>query len=130
MALRPEVSLMGGLATGAVVLGTYQAIMPNATDLKQVQEYNQDIEKSRRTATVISFGIVAGISLVARDPGIFIVGGTIAIALSFVYAHADAVSPLTGKVAASMRGGLSTVPGAISSEPVPSETIYVDEQVA
>jgi hypothetical protein len=130
MALEPPQSLLGGLATGAVVLGTYQAIMPNATDLRQVQEFNTDIERSRKTATIVSFGIVAGISLLARDPGIFIVGGAIAVGLSFVYAHADAVSPLTGKVAMAARGGLSTVPGAVSSEPTPTDTIYVDEQVA
>jgi hypothetical protein len=131
MSLRPEMSLMGGLATGALVYSTFQIVMPNATDLKQVTEFNTDVERSRKTATIISFGLVGGISLIAKDRGIFIVGGMIAIGLSFLYAHADAVSPLTGKVAMGIRGGLSTVPGAVTgTEPAEAGVIYVDENVA
>ena len=130
MALEAPQSMMGGLATGAVVLGTFSAIMPNATDLRQVSEFNTDVERARKTATLVSLGIVGGVSLLARDAGIFIIGGTIAVALSFVYAHADAVSPLTGKVAMAARGGLSSVPGAVSETPEPVNTIYVDEQVS
>jgi hypothetical protein len=123
-------SILGGLATGSVAYATFQVMLPTATDVKAVEPDNRDVESSRKTATVVSLGIVGGISLIARDTGIFIIGGAITVALSYLYAHANMVNPLTGKVGAVIKGGLSSVPGQVSSEPGSSEAIYVDENIA
>lgn len=126
MALRPEISLLGGLAVGGVVYATYQVMLPPAADVKTVESNNRDIASSERTATWVSAGIVSGISLLTKDPGIFIIGGAFVILLSYVYKHADQVSPLTGKVLGDLK---IAVPGSVSTEPVNTNTIYVDEVV-
>lgn len=129
MALKPNESILGGLALLTVDYATFQVMLPNATDLKQVEPFNRDVESSRKTATIVAMGICAGISLLARDPGLFVIGGGGAVLMSFLFAHADSVSPITGKVATTVRGGLSVVPGQVSDTAPDTDIIYVDEQV-
>jgi hypothetical protein len=109
---------------------TFTLLLPTATDVKAVEPDNPDIESSRKTATIVALGICGAISLIAKDPGLFIIGGAGAVGLSYVFAHANMVNPLTGKVGAVIKGGLSSVPGQVSEGPGSGEAIYVDEQIA
>ena len=53
------------------------------------------------TATWISAAVVAGISLLAADPTIFIVGGAMVITMDVTHRHANTVNPATNKMVAS-----------------------------
>lgn len=98
MALRAEVSLPIALATGAVVYGIFQTHMPPVAEQRVTMPGNQHLSASNKTATWTAAAVVAGISLLAADPAIFIVGGAMVAVLNFTSRHANAVHPQTGKV--------------------------------
>jgi|SRR6185437_5498717 len=98
MSLKPEVSLPIALATGAVVWGVYQHFMPNVADVQATPAHNNVLNNSRREATWVSAGVVGGISLITKDPTIFIVGGAMVIALDFAHRHANSTHHVTGAV--------------------------------
>lgn len=97
MALKPDQSVMVALATGAVVYGIYTNALPTIADVRSAQPGNGDIQAAERSATWISTAVVAGVSLIARDPTIFILGGAMVIALAWWHRHADMVKPELGK---------------------------------
>lgn len=97
MALKPDQSVMVALATGAVVYGIYTNALPTIADVRSAQPHNGDIQAAERSATWISTAVVAGVSLIARDPTIFILGGAMVIALAWWHRHADMVKPELGK---------------------------------
>lgn len=110
MAFKPEVSIGMGLAVATVVHAIHENATPNLSDIKTLPEGNEDVSKSERSATWLSAGIVAGVSLIARDPVIFWFGGVMVIAESWLTKHANAVNPELKKY----------IPGgAVQSEPVP-----------
>jgi hypothetical protein len=96
--LKPEVSLPVGLATAAVVYSVYSNATPPMTDIRVGEPGNDHVAKTERAATIASAGIVAGISLVAKDPTIFIVGGAMVIIMSFWTKHSNMVNPLTSAI--------------------------------
>jgi hypothetical protein len=104
MALKAEVSLPIALATGAVVYGIYSTHMPPVAEQRVTMPGNQHLNASRKTASWTAAAVVAGISLLAADPAIFIVGGSMVAVLDFTSRHANAVNPQTGNVVADGTG--------------------------
>lgn len=104
MSLKPESSLVVGLATATVVYGVYQAALPNIADVRSLDARNQDIASSERLATWTSAAVVAGISLLAQDMTVFIIGASVTVGMAWWHRHANEVSPLTGKAT----GGMTT----------------------
>jgi hypothetical protein len=102
--LKPEVSLPIAAATATIVFGIYQTHLPTVAETRVTNPGNPAIDSSRKTATWMAAAVVAGISLVAADPTIFIVGGAMVITLDVVHRHAGAVNPATGKMVASGEG--------------------------
>lgn len=102
MALKPEHSLGASLAVMALDFGIYQLHMPAGADIKASQPTTDGsydpIDSSRKAATWTSVAACAALSLLARDPNIFIFGGGFAVALDWYYRHANAVHPGTGQV--------------------------------
>ena len=101
MALKPETSLIVGLGTATLVYGIYQAALPPIADVRVAESDNRDIQASERLASWTSAAVVAGVSLITKDPTIFILGGSMVIVLAWWHRHADQVSPLTGKAVGS-----------------------------
>lgn len=99
MALKPEISVMAALATGAVVYGVFQTSLPSVTDIRAAEQGSEDVQNSERAATWEAAALVGAISLIAKDPTIFIVGGAMTVILAWKYRHADMVNPLTHKAA-------------------------------
>ncbi len=99
MALKPEASLITGLAVATVVYAVYDHALPSVADSRSAPPNNVTLDKSRQTATLTAAAIVAGVSLIAKDPTIFVIGGTVLIALDFSHRHANAVNPQTNKIA-------------------------------
>jgi hypothetical protein len=95
MALKPEVSLSVGLSTAALVYAVYSNATPPIADIRVAKPNDVDIESSRKLAAWTSAGVVGGISLIAKDPTVFILGGTMVVILDWWHRHANMVNPIT-----------------------------------
>jgi hypothetical protein len=109
MALKPEISVGAGLAVATLVYAIHTNATPTRADIRSLPEGNPDIAAEERKATWQAAGAVAGISLIARDPIIFIIGGTMVIAEAWLTRHANYVNPDAKKY---------VVGGAVQSAPV------------
>ena len=125
MPLKAEASLPITLATGAVVYGIFQTHLPPVAESKVTMPNNAHLQTSRRTATILSLAVCGGISLMAKDPSIFVVGGTLAIVLDVIHRHADAVHPQTGQLVAPDTG--TAIPGTPANG---TQVMASDEQVS
>jgi hypothetical protein len=96
--LKPEVSLGLAAATGTVVWAIFDHSMPKPVDTRGASAGNPAIDSQRRIASWTAAGAVAGISLLAKDPTIFIVGGAMVIALDWTHRHANVVDNVTNRV--------------------------------
>lgn len=99
LGLKPEVSLPVGLAVAALVYGIHSNATPPLTDIRAAKPGDSTIDASRRFATWTSAAVVAGVSLIAKDPTIFILGGTMVVVMDWATRHGNLVSPLSGKAA-------------------------------
>jgi hypothetical protein len=125
MALKPEISIPVGLATAALVYAVYSNATPSITEIRAAKPMDTDVEASRKLAAWTSAGIVGGVSLVAKDPTIFIIGGSMVIVLDWWHRHANAVDPMTGKATvAGNKGGTLPVETQESS---PESFAYADD---
>jgi hypothetical protein len=95
MGFKPEVSLAVALATATVVYAIHQNATPNLADVRSLESNNSDVQSAERTASWVSAGVVAGISLLAKDATIFIIGGSMVIAMAWMTRHADQVDTVT-----------------------------------
>jgi preprotein translocase subunit Sec61beta len=68
MSLKPEASIGTGLAVAAVVYAIHSNFTPSMADLQGLPAGNLDTDAAERKATWLSAGVVAGVSLIARDP--------------------------------------------------------------
>ena len=93
MGLKPEISVGAGLAVGTLVYAMYDNATPPLADVRSITENNADIDKSERATSWMAAGVVAGVSLIARDPVIFMVGGVMVIGMAWMTRHANAVNP-------------------------------------
>lgn len=96
--MKPEVSLPASLATGAVVWGIYSNALPTLPDVRVGKPNDPDIDGARKAAAWTAAATVAGISLIAKDSTIFIVGGFMVIAADWWFRHANAKNPMIGGI--------------------------------
>ncbi len=99
MALKAETSLTVGLATAAVVYSVYSNALPTVADIRVGEANDDHIARAEQLAAWTAAGVVAGVALIAKDPTVFVMGGTMVIALSWWHRHANAVNPLSGMAA-------------------------------
>lgn len=99
MALRPEVSLPTALATGAIVWAVYDGALPSHTDIRVGGQHDPHIAATERTAAWTAAAIVGAVSLISKDPNVFMLGAGMVITLSWWYRHSNAVNPETGSAA-------------------------------
>jgi hypothetical protein len=125
--LKAEVSIPVGLATAAVVYAVFSNATPSIADIRSAPPNNDDIAKSERMATILSAAIVGGISLIARDPNVFIIGGAMVIGMSLWTRHANAINPATGTV--QVPGAKGFVPPTTQMQD-PTSYGYADQVMA
>ena len=99
MALKVESSLIGAVTIGAVVIGIYDYCLPKIADARVAPAGDDDLAAAEKMAAWTSAALVGGISLIAKDPTIFVTGGLMIVGLSWMHRHANWVNPLTGKAA-------------------------------
>jgi hypothetical protein len=98
MPLKPEASLGVGLATAGLVFAIHSQATPSIADIRVGQPNDDHIYGSEKAATWMSVGVVAAISLVAKDPTIFIIGGAATVAMAWWTRHGNVLNPLTNSV--------------------------------
>lgn len=119
MALKPEVSLGMALASLAVTGAIFSTALPSNADVRTLDSGNADIQKAERTATWMAAGAVGGISLLAKDPTILIVGWSGVIAMAWWYRHSDSVDAMTQSAVgyASKLSDVGNTPSGITQAP-------------
>jgi len=99
--LNPSQSVGVGIGIGAVDLLIFNQMLPQSADIRRASPQNTDIEAERRKAVSYCVGVNGFISLITRDWNVFLIGGIVTIAMSYVVAHANEVNPATGKMTSS-----------------------------
>jgi hypothetical protein len=94
--LKPEASLMVGLATATLVYGIYSQGLPSIADERLNDPNNDDLATAEKGAAWTSAVAVAGISLIAKDATVFVLGGSMIVALAWWHRHANTVNPEFG----------------------------------
>lgn len=116
MALQPSQSVGIGLATAGLVLAIHSQATPTMADIRVGSPNDDQIDRGERAASWLSVGVVSAISLLTKDPTIFIIGGMATVAMAWWTRHSNALNPLIGM--ASQEGMASRVDlGAVASEP-------------
>ena len=96
--LKPEGSLALGAAVAGLAYGVYAFSLPNTATMHATTPHDINIEAGRKKAAWTSAAVVSAVALLARDKTIFILGGTMLIALDWHARHGNAAHPETGKV--------------------------------
>jgi hypothetical protein len=99
MALKADTSLIVGLATAALAFGIYQINLPTTAAVRASEPNNQHVDSSRKMATWEAAAAVAGVSLLAHDPTVFVIGGAVVVFLDFSHRAANSTDNVTGKIA-------------------------------
>lgn len=96
MSLEPPASIATGLAVAAVVYAIHSNMTPSTADIQSLPAGNKDVDSSQKKATWLSIGIVSGISLLAKDPTIFVIGSFAVIGMNLITHHANWTESKTG----------------------------------
>jgi hypothetical protein len=120
MALANESSLAIGLATGGVAFTVFNMSLPPLTDVRAAEPENGDVFSAERTATWVAAGIVTGVALIAQDATVFVIGGSVVVAMAWLYRHANEVNPVSGMATPDI-----TTPGELSPG-APQDQGYLD----
>jgi hypothetical protein len=99
--LKPPEEIQISALVGVMVYGIFQLEAPNLADVKASAPggaASVNTHKSVKTAVWTSAIAVSGISLLAKSPTIFIVGGLLTAAEGWRYYHANAVDAATGAI--------------------------------
>lgn len=96
--LKPEVSIPVAAGCATLVYAVYSQATPSIADVRVAKPDDPEIDSSRRTAAWMAAGIVAGISLLSKDPTVFVVGGAMVIGMDWWTRHSNVYSPSTGKI--------------------------------
>lgn len=94
--LKPENSIVAGLAVVGLVYADYQLNVGTMASAQATDANHPVLESSRKKAGYTAFVLVAGVGLIARDANIIILGGAAIIAMELQYRHAIMAHPDTG----------------------------------
>jgi hypothetical protein len=113
--LKPEASIGTGLAVAAIVYAIHSNFTPTVADMQGLPAGNVDVDAAERKATWLSAGVVAGVSLLAKDPTIFVMGSVATIGLAWFSRHATWTDSKTGPNVSAGVGSSGVSPTAAST---------------
>lgn len=128
--MKPEVSLGVALAVGTAVLAIHTVATPTMADTRTLEAGNQDVATAERTATWMSAGLVSVVSLVARDPMIFIVGGAMTIGVAWWSRHSNHTIPQISAIALPGAAGASANSAPAIHDDMPLYVPFADNEYA
>jgi hypothetical protein len=91
--LKPEGSIVAGIATVGTVYGIYQLSVGPLSQAHATPANHPVLESSRKKAGLISLVFVSALTLIARDANIGILGGGTIIAMELAYRHGIMANP-------------------------------------
>jgi hypothetical protein len=94
--LKPENSIVAGLAVVGLVIADYQMNVGTVSQVQMSAANHPSIESSRKKSGYTAVILVAGIGLIAKDANILILGAAAIIAMEVNYRHAIMAHPETG----------------------------------
>ena len=97
--LKPDSSVMAGLAEAAAVYVIYQAALPAHVDIRSAPAHNTDIEAARKAAAWKSAAVLGFVFLLTQDINSALIGGLALAGIDLMTKHANGVNPATGKLA-------------------------------
>lgn len=103
-----------GLATMALAWAVYTQTCPRIADLRVSKSSDMQANSAEKTARWTAGAIVVGVAAITRDATVFIMGGTMVIALSWMHRQANHVDPM------SAHGYAPTAPSIHSGDGMPS----------
>jgi hypothetical protein len=96
--LKPDGSIVIGIATGILVAGIYKQGLPDVATMHATDASDPNIESGRKKATIASAVVLSGITLLTKDVNVFILGAVVLFALDLQARHANASHPETGQL--------------------------------
>jgi hypothetical protein len=100
--LKPENSIVAGVAVMAAVYGVYQLNVGTTAQASATDANHPVLESSRKKAGYQAGILVAGIGLISHDANIIILGAATIIAMELSYRHSIMAHPGTGLMQAPM----------------------------
>jgi|SRR5215831_3362418 len=95
--LQPDSATSVGILTAVGVYLIYNNALPNTADVRLAPPNNSDVESARKAAAWKSAGLITLVFLVARDLNSYIISGGALVGIDYLYKHANAIQPTTGK---------------------------------
>lgn len=96
--LKPDGSIIIGLATGILVYAVYNQSLPSAAVIHATDPGDMNIEAGRKKAAWESAGVLSVVTLLTKDVNVFILGAVVLFALDISARHANASSNVTGEL--------------------------------
>jgi len=98
--LKPDSSVMVGLAEAAAVYVIYQSALPLHADISSAPAHDQTIETARKKAAWKSAAVLGFIFLLTQDLNSFLIGGLALGGIDIMTKHSNGTNPQTGKLQA------------------------------
>lgn len=121
--MKPEYSVVSGLAVGGLVVAIHANATPTMADIQSLPAGQPEIAQQEKKATWMCVGIVSIVSLLAKDPTIFVIGALTTAGMSLATKHANWATPGAGggkflsPSEAAQAGSANTGPVMADTEP-------------
>jgi hypothetical protein len=102
--LSPENSMVAGIAVIGLVIANYNLHNGSIAAVQATDAWHPALGTSNKKSGYSSLVLVAGISLLAKDPNIFILGMAAIVAMHSSMIHAIAVEPAQNQMVAPNTG--------------------------
>lgn len=96
--LKPEASVVAGIATVGAVYGVYQLNLGPVVQVQATDANHPILEPSRKKAGYSALILVGGLTLITKDANILILGGATIIAMELIYRHSIMSNPSSGRM--------------------------------
>jgi hypothetical protein len=96
--LKPDSSVMVGLAEAGAVYVIYQSALPSHADIRSAPAHDTTIESARKAAAWKSAAVLGFVFLLTQDVNSFLIGGLALGGVDYMAKHSNGVNPSTGKL--------------------------------
>jgi hypothetical protein len=96
--LKPDTSVMLGLANGGIIVAIYNGTLPTAATIRTADPEDNDIEGARKAAAWTSAAVLGFMFLLTRDRNSFLIGGLVLGGIDLIVKHANGLNPVSGKL--------------------------------
>ena len=111
--LKPEGSYVAGIAVAGGVWAIYNMSVGPMSTAHASDSNHPANESSRKKAGYMAFIFVAGLTVIAKDANIGLLGFGSIVALEVTYRHAIMASPVTGKMVPPAGSGYTPAGGNV-----------------